>query len=376
MTVSFIFFLYVLLVLFLVVGWDKAVVSKQLKGPDITSPRITVLVPVRNEEDRIHHLIEDLRQQSIQDIEVIIIDDHSVDRTREVCEAAINGDVRFHVSKATGHGKKLALTQGVKAASGVLIATTDADCRVGPLWLKELTREFSDPTAMMIFGGVRFAGHSWFESVQAMEFAALIGVGGSSAAWHLPTMCNGASLAYRKIAFEHVGGYNDNIQIPSGDDEFLMRKVNAAFSNSVRFCSAKDAVVVTRASNSIRALFYQRVRWAGKWRHDRNVTSGLLAPIIFAFHAAVVSLPYLVVTGMVQPSIAATALLSKALVECFFLRKLRITLRFNWSWSGFAVLQLIYSYYVIIVAICAQFMAFEWKGRRMKSTVSGTQPLV
>ncbi len=37
-------------------------------------------------------------------------------------------------------------------------------------------------------------------------------------------MCNGANLAFRKDVFNEVSGYKGNIQIASGDDEFLMRK--------------------------------------------------------------------------------------------------------------------------------------------------------
>lgn len=366
------FICYLLLVCFLLLGWLRAMrASVRMSETNLIEPVfVSVVVAVRNECQHLPRLIADLRAQQKDRFEVIIVDDHSEDNTASLAFQAIAGDGRFVILKASGEGKKSALSLGVRHAKGSIIVTTDADCRVGPNWLAAMTHPFDNPSTMMVFGAVRIAGSTLFERMQQLEFATLIGAGAATAAWNVPTMCNGANLSYRKHAFEAVGGYDDNLQIPSGDDEFLMRKLNGRFKHSIRFCGAGDAIVTTAPSDSIKHFFAQRIRWAGKWRLNTDLTTMLLAFFVFSFHMVMVALPWLVLAGTVKLSVAVVALSSKAAVEYIYIRSLQRALGITWSWKAFLFLQIVYSYYVVLVAACAQFAGFEWKGRRLKPLIA------
>jgi cellulose synthase/poly-beta-1,6-N-acetylglucosamine synthase-like glycosyltransferase len=362
---------YLVLVGALLWGWIKAqetpVVSDSMKTP---APLISVVIAARNESGTLPLLIHDLREQLDCSFEVIVVDDHSEDDTWLHCTQAIKNDSRFRLMRSDGVGKKSAISSGIRQAAGSIVVTTDADCRVDPTWLKTLTQRFDDPSTMMVFGTVSIAGSTLFERMQSIEFSTLIGTGAATSAWNAPTMCNGANLAYRKRVFEAVKGYAGNLQIPSGDDEFLMRKVNDAFPDSIKFCGERNALVTTQPSPNVRTFFEQRIRWAGKWRLSKNPTSTLLALSIFLFHCLVVAIPWLVVTGNITVEVAVVALASKAVAEFVYIKSLQRAIGFRWSWTAFLLLQVVYSYYVIIVAGFAQFAGIEWKGRRLRHSMA------
>jgi hypothetical protein len=184
-------------------------------------------------------------------------------------------------------------------------------------------------------------------------------------------MCNGANLAFRKSAFVEVGGYENNLHIPSGDDEFLMHKIFHHFSNSVRFVSNRQAIVRT-SSVPLRTFFHQRIRWAGKWSHNLSFWNILLATFIFLFQVSVIILPIVAAAGFVAWTVAFTLLVLKALTECILLRKVATYSGVPWNWSVFIILQFIYPVYAVGIAVISSFISFEWKGRTLKSFTIST----
>ncbi len=136
---------------------------------------------------------------------------------------------------------------GVEKAGGEIIVTTDADCRLPIHWLQSIATSFHEGNVKMVFGGVRIKeDKSFFSKLQALEFCSLIGTGGAMAGLGIPILCNGANLAFLRSAFLEVKGYDGNLDIPSGDDEFLMRKIDRRFPGSIRFQPSEDSVVETR----------------------------------------------------------------------------------------------------------------------------------
>ncbi len=101
------------------------------------TPLVSVLIPARNEEKNIPHILSDLKDQSYQNIEVIVYNDQSEDRTREVAGAFSKTDQRFRLMDAPGLprgwvGKNYACHQLAGQASGDFFLFLDADVRIGP----------------------------------------------------------------------------------------------------------------------------------------------------------------------------------------------------------------------------------------------------
>jgi poly-beta-1,6-N-acetyl-D-glucosamine synthase len=233
--IAFILGFYCFLVIMLIIGWNKSIRASE-SSRSAPEEFISVIIPVRNEAKQMERLLVNLAKQHYTNFEVIIMDDHSSDDTLKIIRSYPMPQLSVHTN--SGQGKKQAITEGVKRSAGQLIVTTDADCSFHPDWLKTMNRYFQDKKVLFLFGGVRiYDTPNFFTKMQAVEFASLIGSAAATAAFNIPTMCNGANLAYRKHVFEEVKGYEGNVHVPSGDDEFLMRKIHKKFPEGILFAA-------------------------------------------------------------------------------------------------------------------------------------------
>lgn len=350
----------------LIVGWQLAI--RKRKGAELQDqPLVSIIIPTRNEENNITLLLSDISSQSYHHLEIIVVDDHSNDSTVDSVRKEMNRDKRIRFLTSTGDGKKQALTTAIKSATGSIIITTDADCRVNKNWVESILPYLSDSETKMVFGGVKLSVHSFFDNVQALEFASLIGSGAATSALNFPTMCNGANLAFRKDVFDEVDGYSGNMDVPSGDDEFLMRKIKAKYPKGIMFAGTAEAVVSTSSCGSLTEFIQQRIRWAGKWKHNRSWTSIMLAFFIFLFQTSTIALPILMLFHQIDLELGAVMLIAKILVEYIFLKEVSSFLGIPWRLSVFAILLVLYPFYVVAIGLLSNFLPFSWKGRKLKS---------
>jgi len=368
-----IFLVYIVMMIGLIFGWNRAITRNRIRAASKEyRPLISIIVPVRNERKNIGNLMRDLSQQHYGHFEVIIVDDHSDDDTMEIVRHFVAHNDRFRVRQSSGIGKKAALSQGIGMAEGSIIVTTDADCRVKKNWICGFLPYFEDENVKMVFGSVKMVGATFFGHIQAMEFMSLIGSGVATAALGLPTMCNGANLAFRKSAFEFVNGYEGNFHIPSGDDEFLMKKILHDYPGGVTFAADPQTVVTTSPNTDPKQFIHQRIRWAGKWRLHQSLISKTLALFVFSFQIAILLLVLSMVLQWVSLKTGMLLWLSKVLLEYIFLSRVSRFLEVSWNWRAFLLLQFIYPLYATFIGLFSNLYSFEWKGRKLKSLMVST----
>jgi cellulose synthase/poly-beta-1,6-N-acetylglucosamine synthase-like glycosyltransferase len=333
---------------------------------------VSVILPARNEAENIEQCLKDLLSQSAdpQQYEIILVDDQSDDATFELAQQVKNKnkDRKINLLKLgpdEGAGKKNAIALGVKAASGDLIMTIDADCRLQKNWLLTLLKFYEEHKPKFISAPVVFYDEkTHFEKLQSLEFLSLIASGAGSVSINAPIMCNGANLAYEKKAFLAVDGYSSNSQIVSGDDVFLMLKIKKTFGeNSVRFLKNRNAIVYTRAKPTLSEFLDQRIRWVSKSKAYTDLSIISASLLVYLFN-------YLILVALVT-SIWIDGLFMVSLV--FFLLKSLIDLPILIGISSFAQkkklliyflpLQVIYIVYVSIIGMIGNFVKFSWKGR-------------
>jgi poly-beta-1,6-N-acetyl-D-glucosamine synthase len=344
-------------------GWQRAIRLGN-NPPSPFYPFISVVIPFRNEQGNIQAILNDLRAQDYSNYEVILVNDHSTDESVSIAERHRFANVSIVENRQVG--KKGALATGIALAHGEIIATTDCDCRVGPLWLESIRKTICDTKLNLVFGAVFIdPKSSVFETLQSVEFASLIGSGAATAGLGFPTMCNGANLAFRKEAFHTVGGYRGNEHIASGDDEFLLRKILATFPESVGFIPYKEAAVRTRPAKSLGSFFNQRLRWAGKWRHNSSAIAMGLAFFILLTQLAVFG-AILSLINTINYSIIIL-ILSKTFLEGALISRVCRFCKIRMSWGAFFLLQILYPLYVLSVGITSNFISPVWKGRVVKT---------
>jgi len=362
---------YYVLMMVLLEGWRKAVRQPANKKSSVKHPIISVLIAARNEEVNIRNILIDLSGQFYPPdcFEVLIINDHSSDNTIDRIYRWLGSNsftnFRLFSLKDSLSGKKAAITEGVSQAKGEIIVTTDADCRVPPGWLCSIATGFED-TTQLISGPVIFKPtDSIFNTLQVMEFASLVGMGASTLALNIPTICNGANLAYRKEVFCSVGGFEGNEHIPSGDDEFLLKKVAKKYPEGVKFNANDEAIVMAKANSSFQEFVNQRLRWAGKWRGHGIGVSSILAIFIFLLYGAVLMLFPLAILNLVTFGDFALLLGAKLLVDMLFITRVQKFLGIPFSITSFILLQFVYPLYVIFFGLTANFLRPDWKGRKI-----------
>lgn len=120
---------------------------------------ISIIVPVYNAEKYILETVQAVREQTWIEWELLLVEDHSTDKTGQILEEALTGwqDSRIRVIENTGKGAASARNEGLKNARGRYIAFLDAD----DIWKKEkLQREYDflrEKDAGFVFTGYEFA---------------------------------------------------------------------------------------------------------------------------------------------------------------------------------------------------------------------------
>jgi poly-beta-1,6-N-acetyl-D-glucosamine synthase len=361
----FVFILYVVILIALTYGWTRAMAV--ITNPSQVSNTVTVVVAVRNEEQNILNLLSDLDNQTYPHLEIVVVDDHSTDRTRELVRQYCTSSHHTKLLLNQGAGKKQALTTGIHEAQGGIIVTTDADCRIPFGWIESINWTFSNPQTQFAFGLVRMDDSGLFGNIQAIEFASVMGTGIGAFGLDQPVFCNGANLSFRKSAFVAVEGYEGNLEVPSGDDEFLLQKILATYPHGVSLLDPHSTIVTTRSNPTLGTLFNQRIRWAGKWTFA-PLSSRILAVLIVMIHMCLLTAVAVMLSG-VDLMVLPVLWLVKMAAEYYLISRVCRVLKVKVKAASFLVLQLTYSLYVVSIGILSNFAAYRWKERTVSPRV-------
>ena len=349
-----------MLLLMVMAGW---LVANQLKSAASSEVhKISVIVPFRDESIHLHRLLNSIERLDFpsDQFELILVNDHSTDESLEIVEQwrsehKLSSSI---VSLTNEYGKKQALLAGVSAAHHEWIATTDADCEVSPNWLKQISQNLQ-PHHQMLLGLVIIEARGFWSRLQQMEFFSVMSLTISSWGWSMPIMCNGANLAFRKPAFLEVGGYDGNLHLASGDDEFLLRKMVSRYgSKSIGF---HQATVVTQPQPNLKTFLHQRIRWASKWGSESNQLARWLALLMLVVQLSWWPLLGIYFSG--NEPLFAVVIGTKVLIEFWILYSVSLALGTRFHLLSFLILQVAYAPYVVWVALLSRVRSVKWKGR-------------
>ncbi|WP_316830823.1 glycosyltransferase family 2 protein [Pedobacter aquatilis] len=361
---------YGALVLTFIRGWQKL---NYFNPREIAAQtKVSIIVAARDEEQNIGKTIDDLLTQRYPKklTEIIIIDDHSTDKTAEIVLSYADRNVRLirlNEDRALNSYKKKAIQTAIGTCSGDLIITTDADCRMGENWLKTIVGLYEEKGYKMISSPVAyFQERNLFERLQSLEFLYLIGLGASTIGNKSPSTCNGANLAYEKTTFYEVGGFSGIDDLASGDDELLLHKIAAKYPDRIGFLKSREAIVYTHAKENLSAFIQQRKRWASKSTRYKNKAIIVLGVFVWVFNLSIL---VNFISGLFLPGFLTVTfyqLLVKMFLESLFL----------WNVTGFAkrrslmilipILNVLHILYIIYIGIAGNSGKYNWKGRMVR----------
>ena len=359
--------LYLAVITYMIFGWLR------LKSPVYKTvsfkTKVTILIAARDEEHNIAATIEDLLAQDYPAhlTEIIIVDDHSTDRTAEIINSyAASGVKLLQLTDPTilNSYKKKAISEAIAISTGELMVATDADCQMGPRWLSTIVAYYESHDVVMISAPVTyFKELSFFERLQTLEFSFLIGIGASFIGNGKASTCNGANFAYRKEVFNEVGGFKGIDDLASGDDELLLQKVATIYPDRIAFLKDRNAIVYTYAKPNLKSFVQQRRRWASKSTSYKDKKVVILAVGIWLFN---ITLLLNFIAGFFNVyfwQLLSVEIFCKILFEAAFLSMVLAFLKRLKLLPMLLILSPVHMFYFIFVGLIGNTSKYAWKGR-------------
>lgn len=347
-------------------------VSREEKSTKENPPGfISIILPVRNEEKNIASCLESLDALNYPETfyEIILVDDHSTDRTKNIAEqfAKLMPNLRILESGNNSTGKKQAISAGVKKAQGEIIATTDGDCIVPAEWLAGISAAFSDPGIDLVAGPVAYKKkNSLLRDFLEIEQISMQVISAGAMKMGFPLMCSGANLAYRKKFFKESGEY-ENDKFASGDDMMLMHRASRTGKRNMKFLDQQSAVVLTNSADSVSESVSQRIRWSSKFSAYRTSFAGVAGITVFTVNFMLL---VMAVISFGRPGVfpvLLSAFTGKMLIDLLllslavpFFREPRLLLL---APTG----ELVYPFLASVSALAGLTGSFSWKGRKWKT---------
>lgn len=333
---------------------------------------VSIIIAARNEEDNIARTIDTILNQNFpkDKLEVIIVDDHSTDKTADIIRSYSDQGVKLlqlDVGDALNSYKKYAINKAIEMSKGEIIVTTDADCRMGKDWLQTVVRYFEDHDCYMVSSPVVYSEEKTrFEKLQTLEFLYLIGLGAAGIGNQSPTTCNGANLAYKKALFFELGGFKGIDNLASGDDELFLHKVAEKYPAKIKFCKSRAAIVFTDAKPDLASFISQRKRWASKSTKYKDKRVVFLGVSIWLFNLALLcSMLYFIMMLPQVEMLVLVALALKIIVEFLFMIPITQFANRTSLLKYVPLLSIVHTLYIVYIGVAGNIGKYDWKGRQV-----------
>ncbi len=261
------------------------------------SEPVSVIICARNESKNLRKYLPLVLEQDFPNYQVIVVNDCSFDDSADYLKE-ISAQYK-HLKVVTieeqeryRHGKKFALTLGIKAAQHELLLLTDADCNPNSKeWLANMQSNFNKNTDIVLsYGGyqkknsllnklIRF--DTVYSAIQYLSFS----LQGNT------YMGVGRNLAYKKELFFKNKGFASHYHLLSGDDDLFINEV--ATSNNTAVELRPESFTYSEPASTMKNWFRQKKRHLSssklyKPRHKRML--GILHLSHFMFYITIITL--------------------------------------------------------------------------------------
>jgi len=249
-------------------------------SPPTDPPRVSVVVPARNEARNIERCVKSILSTSYPNLELIVVDDASTDATREIAERAIAGDKRARVIANPPlppgwFGKHWACSTGAKIAEGQVLQFTDADTMHAPdLVTRSINAIQRTRADLFSVAGYQELGGFWERLIQPQIFTVLsMRYGGSESITQSSRVsdkiANGQCIFVDRNSYDAIGGHA-SVRSSVAEDLLLAQ----------RFFAARKHVVVMVGVKQLSTRMYASLgEIIDGWR--KNVFAGGLDAVPF-----------------------------------------------------------------------------------------------
>lgn len=254
---------------------------KKAKPTTHSHPPLSVVICARNEAINLEAFLYKVLEQDYPNYEVIVVNDRSLDETETVLAQLCLKYKHLRYTniafdRSAKHGKKLALTVGIKSAKHEYVVLTDADCYpTSNQWLKHIQKNFTGGREIVLaYGGyerkrgllnklIRF--DSMFIALNYLSFALA----------KIPYMGVGRNLSYSRDLFFKHKGFASHYALRSGDDDLFVNQ--AATTKNVAVEVHPESFTRSVPQTTFRNWLIQKRRHLTTGRHYRWYHKPLLS---------------------------------------------------------------------------------------------------
>lgn len=223
-----------------------------------TWPTISVVIPARDEEDSIEHTVRAASKLFWPKIEIIVVNDGSVDKTEAILES-LKKELGIKVLKhATPHGKSITLNDGMRVASSEIVLILDADgIPARNVLIRMVPHLVMQRNVLAITGNPRISNvPNLLAAMQAIEFSSTIStLRRGQSAWGRINTISGIMALLRKDKILELGGFSS--EQPTEDIELTWRIHREGY----RCIYEPAAQISMKVPLKFKDWFKQRTRW-------------------------------------------------------------------------------------------------------------------
>jgi biofilm PGA synthesis N-glycosyltransferase PgaC len=324
---------------------------------------LSVIICARNEAENLEKYLPSVLEQKYPEFEVIVVNDCSTDDTDEVLGTFLKKyknlrTTNLPAGQKFSHGKKLALTVGIKAAKYENLVFTDADCHPeSENWLMSMHCGFTEHDIVLGYGGYKRKKSFLNNYIRYDTLTIALQYLGFAIA-HNPYMGVGRNLAYKKELFFKNKGFANHYGLLSGDDDLFINEISTPRNTTLVI--NKDSFTRSDAKKTIKEFLEQKMRHlttATKYRKLDVFLLGLEPLSRVWYYAFLIIL--LTMPGFLIAVIAMAG--ARFLIQLFIYIKAGIKFDEKNIWFSFIIFDLISLFFNFIA-----YLTLSIRGRKIR----------
>jgi peptidoglycan-N-acetylglucosamine deacetylase len=242
--------------------------AKNAQYDPVYRPPVSVVIAAYNEEKVIVRTIYSILENGYDNMEIIVVDDGSTDRTLAVLREHFVENLKVRVITQPNGGKSAALNHAIRQARHDILIAVDADTLFRSGTIEKLARHFADPKIGAVSGNARVGNRrNWITRFQSIEYIYGFNLDRRALDYlNAITVVPGAVGAWRKQLVTECGGFLHDTLAEDTDLTLAIRRLGYV----IRY--EQDAIAYTEAPEDTRSLVKQRFRWVfgtlqASWKH-------------------------------------------------------------------------------------------------------------
>jgi len=256
------------------------------------NPRISVVIPVKNEEGMISKCLKAIFSQSYKPYEVVVVDGYSTDKTVEKAKE-FPVKIVYEDYRTVGGARHV----GLKNATGEYVAFTDADCMPEKDWLKNLIAGFGGDV-IGVGGGIRNIGNGLWGKSNALIMNSFVGSANSVQGRvfkekRFVKSISGCNSMYHRNALMEIGGFDVALSI--NEDTELNRRL----SKIGKLLYTPDAVVLHNQDRGLKDFANRMYQFGCGRGRLRLWDLQCIPPIIVPLLVVSLAFSHFIVVGVV-----------------------------------------------------------------------------